>query len=96
MTTSTAEAHLPVDVWNRGFAAVYPPVIKLVEAGGVGAARRAVVGRASGRTLEIGAGAGHALPFFVRGDRAHPDRARRLDAAASGAPGGEDEPSGTG
>jgi ubiquinone/menaquinone biosynthesis C-methylase UbiE len=66
MTTSTAEAHLPVDsAWNRGFAAIYPPVIKLVEAGGVGAARRAVVGRALGRTLEIGAGAGHALPFFT-------------------------------
>jgi ubiquinone/menaquinone biosynthesis C-methylase UbiE len=66
MTGSTAAAHLPTDgLWNRGFAAVYAPVIKLVEAGGVGAARRAVVGRAQGRTLEIGAGAGHALPFYT-------------------------------
>ena len=63
--TSAVEEHLSVDnAWNRGFAAIYPPVIKLVEAGGVGAARRAVVGRASGRALEVGAGMGHALPFY--------------------------------
>jgi hypothetical protein len=31
------EAHLPVDnLWNRGFAAIYRPTIKLVEVAGVG------------------------------------------------------------
>jgi ubiquinone/menaquinone biosynthesis C-methylase UbiE len=66
--TSAVEEHLSVDnAWNRDFAAIYPAVIKLVEAGGVGAARRAVVGRASGRALEVGAGMGHALPFYSSG-----------------------------
>ena len=64
-TTIDVDAHLPADgLWNRGFAAIYPPVIKLVELGGVGAARREVVAQATGRTLEVGAGMGHALPHY--------------------------------
>ena len=94
MTTSTAEAHLPVDsVWNRGFAAVYPPVIKLVEAGGVGAARRAVVGRASGRTLEIGRSRARVAVLtsaVTELTLTEPD----VWMLRPGAPGGEDEPSG--
>ena len=56
-TTIDVDVHLPADgLWNRGFAAIYPPVIKLVELGGVGAARRGVVAQATGRTLEVGPG----------------------------------------
>ena len=65
-TTNDVAAHLPADgLWNRGFAAIYPPVIKLAEMGGVGAARREVVAQATGRTLEVGAGMGHALPHYT-------------------------------
>ena len=65
-TTNDVAAHLPADgLWNRGFAAIYPPVIKLVEMGGVGAARREVVAQATSRTLEVGAGMGHALPHYT-------------------------------
>ena len=39
-------------------------MIRLVELGGVGAARRDVVSQATGRTLEVGAGMGHALPHY--------------------------------
>jgi ubiquinone/menaquinone biosynthesis C-methylase UbiE len=64
-TTIDVDAHLPANgLWNRGFAAIYPPVIKLVELGGVGAARREVVAQATGRTLEVGAGMGHALRHY--------------------------------
>ena len=65
-TTNDVAAHLPADgLWNRGVAAIYPPVIKLAEMGGVGAARRGVVAQATGRTLEVGAGMGHALPHYT-------------------------------
>jgi ubiquinone/menaquinone biosynthesis C-methylase UbiE len=65
-TTIDVDAHLPANgLWNRGFAAIYPPVIKLVELGGVGAARREVVAQATGRTLEVGAGMGHALRHYT-------------------------------
>ena len=64
--TMDVDAYLPADgLWNRGFAAIYPPVIKLVELGGVGAARREVVAQATGRTLEVGAGMGHALRHYT-------------------------------
>jgi ubiquinone/menaquinone biosynthesis C-methylase UbiE len=61
-TDVAVAAHLAADnAWNRGFAAIYAPLIKLA---GVGAARREVVERAAGRTLEVGAGMGHALPHY--------------------------------
>ena len=66
MCTDVAVAgHLAADnAWNRGFAAIYAPLIKVVELAGVGAARREVVARAAGQTLEVGAGMGHALPHY--------------------------------
>ena len=73
--------------WNRGFAAIYPPVIKLVELAGVGAARREVVGQATGCALEVGAGMVTRCPTTRARAGADPDRARRVDAAAPGAPG---------
>jgi len=93
---SAIEMHLPADsAWNRGFAAIYPPVIKLVELGGVGAARRDVVAQAAGRTLEVGAGMGHTLPHYTDAvseliltepDHAMLKRLRRRAAASDRSP----------
>ena len=64
-TDVAVAAHLAADnAWNRGFAAIYAPLIKVVELAGVSAARREVVERAAGGTLEVGAGMGHALPHY--------------------------------
>src|SRR5215208_2626885 len=43
---------------QRGFAALYDPFFWLAERAGLAARRRALVGQASGRVLEIGAGTG--------------------------------------
>lgn len=64
-TNDAVAAHLAADTaWNRGFAAIYAPLIKVVELSGIGAARPKVVKRATGRTLEVGAGTGLTLPYY--------------------------------
>jgi ubiquinone/menaquinone biosynthesis C-methylase UbiE len=64
-TTCEVDRFLPADgLWNRAFAAAYPAIMSLAEAGGIRAAREDVVSQARGRTLEVGAGMGHSLPFY--------------------------------
>ena len=47
------------------FARFYPPLIEFAERGGQRERRAELFGRAEGRTLEIGAGAGHNLPHLT-------------------------------
>ena len=56
------------DPWGlneRLFALYFPPLLALAENAGQRETRRALVGRASGRTLELGAGAGVNLPHYT-------------------------------
>lgn len=50
--------------WGRGFAALYDPSLWIGERAGMRARRRELVGRARGRTLEIGSGTGLNLDHY--------------------------------
>ncbi|WP_031465602.1 class I SAM-dependent methyltransferase [Sciscionella sediminilitoris] len=49
---------------ERIFSAVYPIVLGAAERAGQGRIREQLIGQASGRTLEIGAGNGFNLPYY--------------------------------
>ena len=71
--------------WSHVGAAIYDPFLALGERRGMAEHRRALLARAHGRVLEIGAGTGLNLPYYDRGlDRlvlTEPDAgmARRLE-----------------
>jgi SAM-dependent methyltransferase len=52
------------DLWARVFAALYDPLLWVGERAGLGALRRELLGRANGRTLELGSGTGLNLPYY--------------------------------
>jgi ubiquinone/menaquinone biosynthesis C-methylase UbiE len=54
-----------VGLWGRIFAAGYDRTLAATERAGLTDLRRQVVGRASGRVLEIGAGTGLNLPLYA-------------------------------
>lgn len=56
-----------MSVWGRIFAAGYDRIMAGVERSVLGAHREALVGRASGRVLEIGGGTGANLPYYRDG-----------------------------
>jgi SAM-dependent methyltransferase len=54
-------------LWARAFAFIYDPVLWVGERAGVGALRRELLGRASGRTVELGSGTGLNLRHYPPG-----------------------------
>src|SRR3954471_24627766 len=50
--------------WARAFALAYDPVVRVGERAGVDELRRELLGRARGRTVEIGSGTGLNLPYY--------------------------------
>src|SRR2546430_788621 len=50
--------------WERGSAAIYDPVVWAGERAGARALRRELLGRARGRTVEIGSGTGLNLALY--------------------------------
>jgi ubiquinone/menaquinone biosynthesis C-methylase UbiE len=50
--------------WGRGFAAVYDRAFEATEDAGLREMRRQLVGEASGRTIDLGAGTGANLPLY--------------------------------
>jgi SAM-dependent methyltransferase len=52
------------DLWARAFAVLYDPALWLGERAGLGALRRDLLGRASGRTVELGTGTGLNLRHY--------------------------------
>lgn len=50
--------------WGRGFAAIYDRGLKATEDAGLRDMRREVLGKASGRTIDLGAGTGVNLELF--------------------------------
>jgi ubiquinone/menaquinone biosynthesis C-methylase UbiE len=61
ITRSTGSA-----AWARVFAAVYEPFLWVGERRGLRTARAGLLGRARGRTVEIGAGTGLNLPYYPK------------------------------
>jgi ubiquinone/menaquinone biosynthesis C-methylase UbiE len=53
--------------WGRGFAALYDRCFKAVEDAGLREMRRELLGRASGRTIDIGSGTGANLELYPAG-----------------------------
>jgi ubiquinone/menaquinone biosynthesis C-methylase UbiE len=51
-------------LWEHIFSAVYDPLLWLAERAGMGRRRGALLARASGRVLELGAGTGLNLPHY--------------------------------
>lgn len=56
-----------MSLWGRIFAAGYDRIMAGVETSVLGAHRKDLVGRASGRVLEIGGGTGANLPYYRDG-----------------------------
>ena len=54
-------------IWNRVFALLYDPFTAAAERAGLGAQRRALLQRVSGRVLEIGAGTGVNVEHYPPG-----------------------------
>jgi len=50
--------------WARVFAALYDPLLWMGEKAGMGARRQDLLGRAGGRTVELGSGTGLNLPYY--------------------------------
>ena len=50
--------------WGRGFAAIYEPLMRATENGGNAERRAAVLARARGTVVELGAGTGLNLPHY--------------------------------
>lgn len=55
------------DPWARVFAALYDPLLWMGERAGMGARRRDLLGRARGRTVELGSGTGLNLGHYPDG-----------------------------
>ncbi|WP_245672394.1 class I SAM-dependent methyltransferase [Nocardia anaemiae] len=55
------------DLWARVFAALYDPLLWMGERSGMGARRRDLLGRARGRTVELGSGTGLNLEYYRDG-----------------------------
>lgn len=55
------------DLWARAFAALYDPLLWLGERAGMAARRRNLLGRARGRTVELGSGTGLNLEYYPDG-----------------------------
>jgi ubiquinone/menaquinone biosynthesis C-methylase UbiE len=51
--------------WARVLALIYEPTLRIGEAAGMRAARRTLVGQATGRVVEIGAGTGLNVPHYL-------------------------------
>ncbi|MFF3573641.1 class I SAM-dependent methyltransferase [Nocardia jiangxiensis] len=62
--TAPAAATQGSDLWARVFATLYDPLLWWGERAGMGARRRQVLGRARGRTIELGSGTGLNLPHY--------------------------------
>jgi SAM-dependent methyltransferase len=62
--TVQAAAAADTDLWARAFAALYDPFLWVGERAGLAALRRDLLGRASGRTVELGSGTGLNLRHF--------------------------------
>lgn len=54
-------------LWARAFAALYDPLLWVGEKAGMGARRRDLLGRARGRTVELGSGTGLNLGYYPDG-----------------------------
>lgn len=52
------------DLWARAFAGLYDPLLWLGEKAALGALRRDLLGRARGRTVELGSGTGLNLRYY--------------------------------
>nr|WP_245839599.1 class I SAM-dependent methyltransferase [Nocardia donostiensis] len=55
------------DLWARAFATLYDPLLWVGERAGMGARRRDLLGRARGRTVELGSGTGLNLKYYPDG-----------------------------
>ena len=55
----------PLGLNERLFALWYPIVVGIAERAGQRETRRQLIGQASGRTLEVGAGSGLNLPYYT-------------------------------
>jgi SAM-dependent methyltransferase len=62
--TVLATAAAGSDLWARAFATLYDPCLWVCERAGLGALRRDLLGRARGRTVELGAGTGLNLRHY--------------------------------
>ncbi|MFE9319948.1 class I SAM-dependent methyltransferase [Nocardia sp. NPDC052278] len=62
--TAPAAARQGSDLWARAFAALYDPLLWRGERAGMGARRRQLLGRARGRTVELGSGTGLNLQYY--------------------------------
>jgi SAM-dependent methyltransferase len=65
--TSTCEANRRQGLWARIGASIYDPFLALAERRGMASRRRALLARAHGRVLEIGAGTGLNLAYYPTG-----------------------------
>ncbi len=54
-------------LWARAFARLYDPLLWVGERAGMGARRRDLLGRARGRTVELGSGTGLNLDYYPDG-----------------------------
>ncbi|WP_328406767.1 class I SAM-dependent methyltransferase [Nocardia sp. NBC_00403] len=52
------------DLWARAFSALYDPLLWVGEKAGMGVRRQDLLGRARGRTVELGSGTGLNLPYY--------------------------------
>src|SRR5690349_14977903 len=57
-------ASAPATTWGRAFASLYDPFLWAGERAGVRQLRRTLLGRARGRTVDIGSGSGLNLAHF--------------------------------
>lgn len=62
--TVQAAASERSDLWARAFAAIYDPLLWVGERAGLRALRQDLLGRASGRTVELGSGTGLNLRHY--------------------------------
>ncbi|WP_084508499.1 class I SAM-dependent methyltransferase [Nocardia pseudovaccinii] len=62
--TAPAAAGQGSDLWAWVFAALYDPLLWRGERAGMGARRRQLLGRATGRTVELGSGTGLNLQYY--------------------------------
>ncbi len=68
-----------MSLWEHVFSAVYDPLLWVGERGGMAKRRKGLLGQASGRVLELGAGTGLNLPHY-------PDELEELTLTEPAAP----------